>query len=215
MQSKKVKQKRGVFLCAHKHVCTYWHLCVYVRVSVCTYMPACMCLCVYTCVCTRVHVGTPVRACAGVSCICACVWLPVCVHVCMSTCACVCVCMCVHGCVGKVASFGNLVLGLALALQGTVLRAPARAWRLSRALEAGSAPPSSFRAPPHLVKASQKLSTSLGLEGLCGRPPTVGTGADKHSWDTCRSSGTVLRALGPSHSITPRTRETSAGSHGR
>lgn len=195
--------------------------CVYILASVCI----CTCLCVYIYACLYVPLCIHMRlhACAcryTCACVCRCVMymcmrLAACVCVCMSTCARVCVCMCVHGCVGKVASFGNLVLGLALALQGTVLRAPARAWRLSRALEAGSAPPSSFRAPPHLVKASQKLSTSLGLEGLCGRPPTVGTGADKHSWDTCRSSGTVLRALGPSHSITPRTRETSAGSHGR
>ena len=214
-----------MFLCAHKYVCTYLYLCVYVCVSVCTYMSACMCICVYICVCMCVHVGASVRVCmcvyvwAGMSCVCAYVWLPVCMHACMSVCVhlcvCVCVCLCVRGRVGKAASFGNLVLGLALALQGTLLRAPARAWRLSRALEAGSAPPSPFRAPPRLVKASHKLSTSLVLEGLRGRPPTVGTVADKHLWDTCRSPGAVLRALGPSHSITLRTQETSAGSHGR
>lgn len=190
-------------LCVYIYACLYVHLCKHMCLHVCACRYICACVCLSMCV-QVCHVHT-----SGCLCVCMCVCL------CVYTCARVCVCMCVHGCVGKVASFRNLVLGLALALQGTVLRAPARAWRLSRALEAGSAPPSPFRAPPRLVKASHKLSTSLGLEGRRGRPPSVGTGADKHSWDTCRSSGTVLRALGPSHSVTPRSQETSAGSHGR
>lgn len=127
----------------------------------------CTCKCVHICICVYMYVS---------ACVYTCVYLAVCMHVCL----CVCVyflCMCIHMwlpvcnvCVrahafsqmcwqSLVAGFRNLISGLALAFRGHSLVPP---WSA----------PCSFWAPPCLTRASHKLSISLVLEGLRGRPPT-------------------------------------------
>lgn len=111
-----------------------------------------------------------------------------CVHLCLvyvytyvAACVHVCVCACVFTDVlaSLVEGFRNLISGLALALRGRSLvpllmpGASPRPWGQALHLI-------HFWALICLARASHKLSISLVLEGVCGRPLTAGTGADEH-----------------------------------
>ena len=172
--------ERNLSVCAHVSVYTFVSVCI----CVCLCVHACLlaCACVYTyvsaCVCARMYICVSGSVCT-------------CVYVCVfMSCVCVyiCGCLCAHACVcarvftdmlaSLVEGFRNLISGLALALRGRSLvpllmpGVSPRAWGQALHLI-------HVWALICLARASHKLSISLVLEGVCGRPLTVGTGADE------------------------------------